>query len=92
MGAKGSIEVFDLVTRAELPCPVYGVEEVQPFHMIIQASTGGGWGNPQERDPLAVLRDVRDGVVSRRSALDIYGVEISEDGKSVVSIDARKAA
>ncbi len=91
-GAKGSIAVYDLETRADLPCPVYGVEEVEPFYMVIEASAGGGWGHPHARDPQAVLRDVRDGVVSRKSALEIYGVEISENSKSIVSTKARQDA
>lgn len=89
-GAKGSIAAYDLKTGAELPNPVYGVEEVDPFHLVIAASAGGGWGNPLNRDPNAVLRDVRDGVVSRASARDVYGVEISEDGKSILSTARRK--
>jgi N-methylhydantoinase B len=35
---------------------------------------GGGWGNPLDRDPLAVQRDVWDGFVSPESALADYGV------------------
>lgn len=88
-GAKGSINAFDLASGQELACPPYGVEEVEPLHLVIQASAGGGWGHPHLRDPNAVLRDVRDGVVSRQAALHIYGVEISPDGKSIASIEAR---
>jgi N-methylhydantoinase B len=89
-GAKGSIAAYDLKSGELLPCPVYGVEEVDPFHLVIEASAGGGWGNPHDRDPNAVLRDVRDGLVSRKSALEIYGVEVSPDGKSIVSTRARE--
>jgi N-methylhydantoinase B len=38
-----------------------------------------------ERDPAAVLRDVRDGVVSARAAFDLYGVVLREGGKEVDS-------
>ena len=37
---------------------------------------GGGWGDPLERDPERVLRDVRNEYVSRESARDDYGVVI----------------
>jgi N-methylhydantoinase B len=37
---------------------------------------GGGYGCPLERDPEAVLRDVRDGKVSLNSARSAYGVVI----------------
>ncbi len=36
----------------------------------------GGWGDPLERDPAAVLRDVRNGFVSRESARRDYGVAL----------------
>jgi N-methylhydantoinase B len=34
----------------------------------------GGWGDPLERDPARVARDVRNEFVSRGSASDDYGV------------------
>ncbi len=37
---------------------------------------GGGYGNPQERDPERVLADVRNGIVSVKSAQEQYGVAI----------------
>jgi N-methylhydantoinase B len=36
----------------------------------------GGWGDPVERDPARVLRDVRNGLVSLESARRDYGVAI----------------
>jgi len=38
---------------------------------------GGGYGPPHERDPQAVLRDVREGKVTLERARDIYGVVIN---------------
>jgi N-methylhydantoinase B len=35
---------------------------------------GGGYGDPLERDPEAVSADVRDEIVSRAAARDVYGV------------------
>ncbi len=37
---------------------------------------GGGWGDPLERDPLAVLDDVRNGYVSAEAARREYGVVV----------------
>ncbi|WP_118134724.1 hydantoinase B/oxoprolinase family protein [Oceanicella sp. SM1341] len=42
---------------------------------------GGGYGNPFERDPAAVLDDVLDGLISEETARESYGVAIS--GRSV---------
>ncbi len=40
---------------------------------------GGGYGPPRERHPDRVLRDVRDGKVSRERALEVYGVVIEAE-------------
>jgi N-methylhydantoinase B len=40
---------------------------------------GGGYGNPKERDPQAVLDDVIDGYITQETAEDVYGVVILED-------------
>ena len=40
---------------------------------------GGGYGDPMEREPVAVLEDVIDGYVTRAVARDEYGVIITED-------------
>ena len=40
---------------------------------------GGGWGDPLQRDPEAVKRDVRDGYVSIEGAARDYGVVIAGD-------------
>ncbi len=37
---------------------------------------GGGWGDPRERDPQAVARDVRNGKVLQDSARQEYGLNI----------------
>ena len=41
---------------------------------------GGGFGDPFERDPAAVLEDVLDGKVSVAAARDRYGVVVSDGG------------
>ncbi|HEY8017395.1 MAG TPA: hydantoinase B/oxoprolinase family protein, partial [Dongiaceae bacterium] len=41
---------------------------------------GGGYGDPLQRDPLKVARDVADGYVTARWAADLYGVVLGADG------------
>ncbi|MEL0022132.1 MAG: hydantoinase B/oxoprolinase family protein, partial [Rickettsiales bacterium] len=41
-----------------------------------ELSGGGGWGDPLERDPIHVLKDVRNELVGLASARDDYGVVI----------------
>ena len=40
----------------------------------------GGYGNPSERDPSLVLKDVRDGKVTQKRAQEDYGVQVPETG------------
>jgi N-methylhydantoinase B len=56
------------------------LHEVPPdSRAAIRTSGGGGWGDPRERDPQAVLRDVVDGLVSVEAARREYGVVISDN-------------
>jgi N-methylhydantoinase B len=46
--------------------------------IIIITPGGGGWGNAWERNTMAVLRDVREGLISPKRAEQIYGVTVPE--------------
>ena len=63
--------------------PKYGVRRLGPARMIAETPGGGGWGDPFEREPELVLRDVIDGVVSVEAAAEHYGVVIAGDGASI---------
>ena len=45
----------------------------------IHSAGGGGYGNPYKRDMNSVLDDYLDGIISRKTALDVYGVVIRDD-------------
>jgi N-methylhydantoinase B/oxoprolinase/acetone carboxylase alpha subunit len=57
----------------------------EPFEpgesFTMETQGGGGWGTPEERDPEAVLADVRDGKVTADLAREAYGVVV--DGGEV---------
>ena len=63
--------------------PKYGVTKLGPARMIAETPGGGGWGDPHNRNPASVLRDVKDGVVSIDAALADYGVVIDGTGVAV---------
>jgi N-methylhydantoinase B len=44
-----------------------------------EVAGAGGWGDPLERDPALVLKDVRNDFVSERAARDDYGVVLASD-------------
>jgi N-methylhydantoinase B len=58
--------------------------------LSVMTPGGGGYGNPYERDPDAVLDDVRLGYVSVAAARDGYGVVIGADG--TLDLAATRAA
>jgi N-methylhydantoinase B len=57
--------------------PVWHTRPRAMFRYITNG--GGGWGNPLERDPERVKRDVRDEYVSIEGARTLYGVVITGD-------------
>ena len=48
-----------------------------------EVAGAGGWGDPLERDPAAVLRDVKNEFISIGAAAAEYGVVLDGDGRSV---------
>ena len=43
----------------------------------------GGWGDPLTRDPGAVLRDLRNGIISETTAREVYGVVVETGSFSI---------
>ena len=61
---------------------------LRPGNVVqVNMNAGGGYGDPLDRDPAAVLGDVLDGYVSIEGAREDYGVIISAD-KAAVDVDA----
>ena len=81
-GAPGDMTLYP-EDGDRFEAPSYGVRRFGPLRMTARSPGGGGFGDPKRRDPDRVLRDVRDGVVSRDKAAEIYGVVVSADGRSV---------
>lgn len=55
----------------------------------VGVSTGGGGnGDPRERDVERVRRDIRDGLISRATAENVFGVIVSGDIDPVVDDEA----
>jgi N-methylhydantoinase B len=54
---------------------------LEPFELLpgqvvtMKLPGGGGLGDPRERDPEALRRDVEQGFVSPQAARDLYGIE-----------------
>ena len=48
---------------------------------IVRTGGGGGWGDPYDREPAAVIDDVREEFISRQAAGELYGVVMDDDFK-----------
>ena len=62
--------------------------------LYVRWNGGGGFGDPLEREAGAVLADCRAGVLSERTAHDVYGVVLNGDGDALddAATEARRAA
>ena len=63
--------------------PKYGIKRLPPARIVADTPGGGGWGDPFARPAEAVLRDVRDGVLSTGAAERDYGVVLTANGRTV---------
>jgi N-methylhydantoinase B len=45
----------------------------------VRSPGGGGWGPPRERDSADVAQDVRDELLARDQAAEVYGVALTQE-------------
>ena len=78
-GHEGSCNALEFL-YADRPPQVVGMISRNPVArgdvVRISTGTGGGWGDPLDRDPGAVASDVRNEFVSVEDAEKIYGVRL----------------
>ncbi len=80
------------VDGERVPVPVKGVISFDKHDVLmgVMSGGGGGFGDPIDRDPAAVLRDVIDGYVSTRAARDVYGVVLDDAGEGVLEAETEQ--
>ncbi len=77
-------------TDEEEALPSKSTTKLDPNDVVsVQTPGGGGYGDPLERDPDAVLADVRNGKVSAEKADEEYGV-VLDDGVDTAATEARR--
>ena len=67
-------------TEEELPSKVENVPVEAGDKLVFSTAGGGGLGDPLERPPELVAREVRRGLISETAAEEEYGVVLDEDG------------
>lgn len=66
--------------KAQTVPPVASSHPFSPGSLLrVETPGGGGWGDPQDRDPEAVRLDVLRGYVSPEAARDLFGVGLGKD-------------
>jgi N-methylhydantoinase B len=89
-GGKAGLPFCVTIDIEGMPRDLGGLVDGEPVlaGQIVRVRTtgGGGWGDPLEREPDLVLRDVIDGKVSAAAARDDYGVILRRGGDAGSSI------
>ena len=72
----GGVEQTALDRSPDLASPAKfsGLSVRRGEQIIVRMPGGGGWGPPRERLRDDVVRDLRDEVISREAAVEIYGL------------------
>jgi N-methylhydantoinase B len=88
-GADGRVAYIAVAEGAgeQRTPPPYALWRLGPSRLTVSSPGGGGYGDPLDRDPAAVLRDVRDEVVTQREAEEVYGVVFATGAHSSLVID-----
>ena len=77
--------------KNDQPADPSGLTFCQPGDCVaFYSAGGGGYGDPVERDPVAVERDVLHGYVGIESARVDYGVVIDTDGLKLDLVETKK--
>lgn len=58
--------------------------------LYMRMSSGGGFGDPLEREPERVLADVENGIVSLDEAKDIYGIVVKAEDLAIDLAETEK--
>ena len=52
--------------------------------IVSESSSGGGYGDPLDRDPYLVAHRVREGWITKAYARDVYGVVVDDSKETYV--------
>jgi N-methylhydantoinase B len=89
-GAKGKF-ILNPDTPDERPLKSKGLDKLKRGDVVsLRLPGAGGYGSPHERDPQAVLRDVRDGKVSVEAGQTEYAIEIDAQTMTIDEIKTRE--
>jgi len=93
-GVAGGFHVVDAegLVRETVRSTVKGIQLPPRGRLRVHTSGGGGYGDPLDRDPELVLRDLRLGKVSLAHAEAAYGVVVTAAGVDRAATERVRAA
>jgi N-methylhydantoinase B len=83
--AKYNVETEEFIEIPQISEQVFEPKE----RIVIRSATGGGYGDPLERDPELVKWDVREEFVSNQRAREVYGVVLNTESEHY-TVDYKK--
>jgi N-methylhydantoinase B len=94
-GESGSRNEFHFIFADGRPPEVTGMVSGVTLHrgdvVRVVTGSGGGWGDPLQRDPEAVASDVRNGFVTVADAESVYGVLVDPATGELRGVTAARA-
>lgn len=93
-GKEGSRNQFEFINQKGETIGPFGKYARFPLNenetVIMTTATGGGYGNPYERDAQKVVMDVKNGFITREQAKEDYGVILKQDEFEVEGVSAER--
>lgn len=90
-GTEPEAWVIDAASGERKEIPIVGRYDLRRGEKVVSITPGGGgYGDPLEREPEAVLTDVEDLRVTLDTARDIYGVVISDGAIDTQATSAQR--
>jgi N-methylhydantoinase B len=82
----------DELNAAETEDATWGMHPFDMDEVFYLRYTGsGGYGDPLDRNPERVARDVADGMITSETARDVYGVPVTDAGEIDGPVEERRA-
>jgi len=79
-------------TAEQLPSKVENLPVAAGDKLVFESAGGGGLGDPLERDPEVVAREIRRGLVSADAAREDYGVVLTDGEVDTEATEQRRDA
>ncbi len=85
-GRAGSVNYVEVLRDGEPAGPRFGKVSRMPLRrgdvVRLVTGSGGGYGDPREREPVFVDADLRDGLITAAEAASVYGREPAREHRS----------